>query len=106
MARLRCAVHTSKVLNLVTPRGIRSKIWLELDKLLVEDWRKVNNAGYESESQAFGRAAHALGAEGLLVPSARIAGAMNLVYFPESLRQTSQVEILGETELDRWLKKG
>ena len=31
---------------------------------------------------------------------------LSLVYFPESLSQTSQVEILGEKELDRWLKKG
>jgi len=30
---------------------------------------------------------------------------MNLVYFPESLGPTSNVEILGENELERWLKK-
>ncbi len=55
----------------------------------------------------YARAAKLLdGKGGLLVPSARIAGAMNLVYFPESLDPTSEVEILGENELDRWLKKG
>ena len=95
----------SKVLDLVAPKGLRTKPWLELDKLLAEDWHKVNDAGHESQSQAFGRAAHAIGAEALLVPSARVAGGMNLVYFPQSLARGSEVEILGEKDLDRWLKK-
>ena len=95
----------SKVLDLVAPKGLRTKTWLELDKLLAEDWHKVNDAGHESQSQAFGRAAHAIGAEALLVPSARVAGGMNLVYFPQSLARRSEVEILGENDLNRWLKK-
>jgi RES domain-containing protein len=95
----------SKVLDLVAPKGLRVKTWLELDKLLAEDWHKVNDAGHESQSQAFGRAAHAIGAEALLVPSARIAGGMNLVYFPQSRARGSKVEILGENDLNRWLKK-
>ena len=95
----------SNVLDLVAPKGLRTKPWLELDKLLAEDWHKVNDAGHESQSQAFGRAAHAIGAEALLVPSARVAGGMNLVYFPQSLARGSEVEILGENDLNRWLKK-
>lgn len=95
----------SKVLDLVTPKGLRTKTWLELDKLLAEDWHKVNDAKHESQSQAFGRAAHAIGAEALLVPSARVPGGMNLVYFPQSLARGSKVEILGENDLNRWLKK-
>ncbi|MGO9202190.1 MAG: RES family NAD+ phosphorylase [Limisphaerales bacterium] len=98
-------VSLSRVLDLVAPKGIRSKPWLELDELLAEDWRKINNTGYEAGSHALARAGHDLGAEGLLVPSARVAGAMNLVYFPESLGTGSKVEILGEDELDRWLKQ-
>ena len=43
--------------------------------------------------------------EALLVPSARVAGGMNLVYFPQSLARGTQVEILGEKDLNRWLKK-
>jgi len=70
-----------------------------------EDWRKTNDGGFESQSQAFGRAAHDSGAEGILVPSARISGASNLVYFPESLSKSDAVEILGQEELERWLKK-
>jgi RES domain-containing protein len=95
----------SKVLDLVAPKGLRTKTWLELDKLLAEDWHKVNDAKHESQSQAFGRAAHAIGAEALLVPSARVPGGMNVVYFPQSLARGSKVEILGENDLNRWLKK-
>src|ERR1035438_7616677 len=96
----------SKVLDLVAPKGLRTKSWLELDKLLAEDWHKVNDGDHEAQSQAFGRAAHALGAEALLVPSARVRGGMNLVYFPESLSRDSKVAILGEEELTRWFKEG
>ena len=95
----------SKVLDLVAPKGLRTRTWLELDKLLAEDWHKVNDAMHESQSQALGRAAHAIGTEALLVPSARVPGGMNLVYFPQSLARGSAVEILGENDLARWLKK-
>ncbi len=94
-----------QVFDLVAPKGIRTRLWLELDKLLAEDWHKINDAGHESQSQAFGRAAHDLGAEALLVPSARVPGGINLVYFPRSLASRSTVEILGEDELIRWLKE-
>jgi hypothetical protein len=56
-------------------------------RLLAEDWHKVNDAGHESQSQVFGRAAHAIGAEALLVPSARAAG-----HFPA--RQHSSEHLL------------
>ncbi len=94
-----------RVLDLVDPRGPRTLPWIGLEELLAEDWRKVNDAGHEALSQALSRAAHASGAEGLLTPSARVAGGINLVYFPDSLAGSSEVEILGEEELTRWLKK-
>jgi RES domain-containing protein len=98
-------VHLFRVLDLVFAKGLRAKSWLEFPKLMAEDWHKVNYAGFEAQSQAFGRAAHDIGAEGLLVPSARVRGGVNLVYFPQSLTPRSKVEILGEDELHRWLKK-
>ena len=98
-------LRLSKVLDLVDPRGRRTLPWVGLEELLAEDWRKVNDAGHEALSQALGRAAHASGAEGLLVPSARVPGGINVVYFPDSLAASSEVEILGEDELTRWLKK-
>lgn len=93
------------VVDLGSSNGIPAKPWLELDKLLAEDWHKVNDAAHESLSQAFGRAAHAFGAEALLVPSARVSGGMNLVYFQNSLAVTSSIEILGEEDLNYWIKK-
>ena len=79
--------------------------WVGLEELLVEDWRKVNDAGHEAQSQSLGRAAHDAGAEGVLVPSGRVPGGINVVCFPGSLVAPSQLEILGEEELTRWLKK-
>jgi RES domain-containing protein len=95
-------LRLKKVVDL---RKLRGEKWLSLDELLCEDWRKVNDSGYESESQALGRAIHSLGAEALITPSARVEGVNNLVFFPESITYASSVEILGEEELDRWLKK-
>ena len=95
----------SKVLDLIAPRGMRIKPWLELNELLAEDWHKVNDAHYESLGQAFGRAAHAFGAEAILVPSARVPGGMNLVSFPRIFAPGSQMEVLGQDDLDYWLKK-
>jgi RES domain-containing protein len=98
-------LRLSKVLDLVDPRGLRMLPWLVLEELLAEDWRKVNDAGHEAQSQALGRAAHDLGAEGVLAPSARVPGGINIVCFPDSLVSQSQMKILGEEELNRWLKK-
>ena len=94
-----------RVLDLTKPGGIRKQPWLRLDELL-SDWRKANDAGHESQSQAFGRAAHDTGAEAILAPSVRAAGGVNLVFFPESVLGPGKVEILGRQELVRWLKKG
>lgn len=94
-----------RVIDLTNPIGIDKQPWLHLDELLAEDWRKINDGGHESQGQAFGRAAHDVGTEGLLTPSARVADGVNLVYFPESVLNRSRVEILGQEELERWLKK-
>lgn len=98
-------LRLTKVLDLVDPRGLRTLSWVGLEELLAEDWRKVNDAGHAALSQTWGRAAHASGAEGLLAPSSRVAGGINVVYFPDSLVGSSHVQILGEAELTRWLKK-
>jgi len=94
-----------KVIDLTNPQGIAKQPWLSLDEVLAENWRQVNDAGHESQSQALGRAAHDLGAEALLTPSARVFGGMNLVYFPESVLGPGKVQDLGQEELERWLKK-
>jgi hypothetical protein len=46
-----------------------------------------------------------MGAEALLVPSARVRDGVNLVYFPKSMDARSKVELLVEDDLNRWIKK-
>jgi len=94
-----------KVIDLVSPTGLRTRPWLALNEFLAEDWHKVNDANHEAQSQAFGRAAYDIGAEALLIPSVRVRGGINLVYFPKSLNKRSKVDLLGEADLNRWLKK-
>jgi RES domain-containing protein len=94
-----------KVINLVAPKGLQTKPWMELDQFLAEDWHKVNYANHEAQSQAFGRAAHDIGAEALLIPSVRVPAGVNLVYFPQSLTARSKVNLLGQDDLNQWLKK-
>lgn len=93
------------MIDLTSTDGVQNLNWIHLTELLAEDWRKVNDSGHESPSQALGRAAHDLGAEGLLAPSVRVPGGVNLVYFQESVLGKGKVEILGAVELERWLKK-
>ena len=99
-------LRLGRVLNLTSSTRSRWQPWLRLDELLAEDWREINDLGFETQSQAFGRAAHDLGTEALVVPSARVAGGVNLVYFPESVLGQGKVQVLGQDELQRWLKKG
>lgn len=74
-------------------------------ELLREDWRKVNDSGKESLSQAMAWAAREKGAEGLLVPSAAVESSHNLVLFVDRLHPGSLLKIENQEELDRWLKK-
>jgi len=104
--RLRVAVTVNlhRVLDF-TSDASAGRMGVTLRELLGEDWRKVNDAGKESLSQALARAAHAAGAEGMLVPSAAVGGASNLVIFVGNVLPESVVQIENQAELDRWLKK-
>lgn len=73
--------------------------------LLGEDWRQCNHDGFESRSQAIGRAGLNQGFEGLLVPSAREQTGTNLLWFPQSLLPGSSITLVGQEELDRWIVK-
>ena len=98
-------LHLTRAIDLTNPRGVRSQPWFSLDDLLAEDWRKINDAGGESLSQAFGRAARDAGAEAIMVPSARVPNGVNTVYFPAKTLTPAGLKILGAKELARWLKK-
>jgi RES domain-containing protein len=96
-------LRLGKVIDL-TSAPFRNQPLLRLAELLAEDWRKVNDGGHESQTQAFGRAAHDVGAQAILVPSARVGGGVNLIFFPESVLGRGKVQILGESDLKRWQK--
>ena len=65
-----------------------------MTRALQEDWRVVQSLGWESTSQAIGRAAYTIGLEGLLVPSHASPGGGNLVAFPGRLRPGSRIRAL------------
>ena len=80
---------------------VRRKLDLRAEELEGEDWRQLQEQGEESLTQAIGRAVFTQGGEGMLVPSARVSGGVNVVYFPENHREASQVSVLEAEKLDR-----
>lgn len=85
----------------LTASAIRKQLGFALAELGKEDWRKEQDAGRESFTQAIGRAVFANGAEGLLTVSARVPGGVNVVYFPANHRRGSRVRVLESEKLDR-----
>jgi RES domain-containing protein len=69
------------MLDLTSP-AIRRQLGITLAELAGEDWRKLLQTGQESLSQALGRAAASMGASGLLVRSAVVRRALNVIIFP------------------------
>jgi RES domain-containing protein len=85
------------VLDLTDPAHVHTL--LDLEELLLEDWRKMYGERKESRSQALGRAVTDL-AEGILTPS-RIRNGKNLVIYPRSLKPESKIEVLGHDKLPK-----
>lgn len=74
---------------------------LTVEELQTEDWRKIQEEGKESLTQAVGRAVFTNGGEGLLTASARVPSGVNVAYFPERRRESSRVEVLDAAKLER-----
>lgn len=90
--------------NLADVRGIETSLHgLSMKDLLSEDWHKVNSNGFESLSQAVGRALWLSGFEGLITPSAQSEKGFNLLWFPAALHETSAISISGSEELEKCL---
>ena len=87
-----------RVLDL-TQASVRRALGVTLKNLRQEDWRKLQNQGFESVTQAIGRAAFHAGAEGLLVPSARVRDGVNVIFFPQNLAAGSRAEVWGADKL-------
>jgi RES domain-containing protein len=63
------------------------------------DWAGAQTAGLEPVTQAIARAAFEHLAEGLIVPSARYAGGVNIVYYPSHRRDGSIIDTLDEANI-------
>ncbi len=85
----------------LTSDAIQAALGLDPEELREEDWRQVQEEGRESLTQTTGRAVFSSEGEGLLVPSARVSGGVNVVYFPENHRIASRAMVLESEKLDR-----
>lgn len=91
-------MRLQKVLDLRDAKA-RRRLQVSMAKLLVVDWRQEMHAGREPITQRVGRAAHSLGWEGLIVPSAADPTGHNLLCFPDRLLTGSGMTILNAEEL-------
>ncbi len=100
--RLLVAIELSvqATIDLISAGALRI-LDIDPEELRAEDWRRGQEQGVESLTQAIGRAVFAHRAEAMLVPSARVSGGVNVVYFPENHRATSRVAVLEAEKLDR-----
>lgn len=96
------AIKLQSVLDFTNPREFPA-VDPFLAKAKRENWQKLQDEGWEASSQAIGRAAHQLGIEGLLFSSAVVAGANNLVVFPENLRARSVLRLENEAVLRKYV---
>jgi RES domain-containing protein len=85
-------VALSRVVDL-TSAQILKRLEVTEEELRTEDWRKVQEQGFESFTQALGRAAFEAKAEGLLAASARVPKAINIAYFPQNRLPGSEVQL-------------
>lgn len=84
-------VRLQVVLDLREPSVLR-RLGLRLRSLLKVDWRREMRAGRRPPTQCLGAALQGAGLEGMVVPSAAIAG-HNLVLLPDRLAEGSCVRI-------------
>jgi RES domain-containing protein len=83
-------IALSRVVDL-TAGEILKQLAVTEEELRSEDWRKVQEQGFESLTQALGRAIFAAKGEGLLARSARVESGINVAYFPENKLRGSKV---------------
>ena len=83
-------VELSRVIDLTVDATLKI-LGVSDEELRREDWRKVQGQGFESFTQALGRAIFAAKGEGLLARSARVENGVNVAYFPENKSRGSQV---------------
>lgn len=80
------------VLDLTAP-GVRKLLGITISQMSAGDWRGENSRGYESMTQALGRACFELSCQGIAVPSAANRKAKNVNLFPAHLIRVRSLEI-------------
>ena len=91
------AVDLVRVVDLTSQENLKAVGVTEEE--LREDWRKVQEQGIESFTQALGRALFMAKAEGLIALSARVEKGINIVYFPQNEELKSKVSLYEAQEL-------
>lgn len=92
-------VELSKVLD-ITDASIRRKIGFTRKELVSENWRRIQEGGDESWTQAIGRGCLRAGFEGILVPSARSPRGKNIVLFPQNFTAVSKLQIIAAEDIE------
>jgi RES domain-containing protein len=100
--RITCGIEwdLAQVIDL-TRKNLPS--WLKLSKWMQEDFLRINDSGFETLCQAFGRALRNAGMSAILCPSARVEGGVNFVVLLDRLRRDEKMRLLGEEELKNYL---
>ena len=91
-------VSLSRVVDLASSETLKA-LGVTQEELRTEDWRKVQEQGFESFTQTLGRAVFEAKGEGILAFSVRIAKAINIAYFPENKLRGSEVRLCEAQEL-------
>lgn len=91
-------VNLRGVLDL-TDGIVRQRLRISLQRMMEEDWRKLQHAGEQAVTQMIGQAAFEAGMEGLLAPSFADPGGTNMICFPANLTRSSRLTILNPVRL-------
>ena len=91
-------VVLSRVVDLTVVETLET-LGVTEEELQQEDWRKVQGQGFESFTQALGRAVFAAKGEGLVARSPRVEKGTNMAYFPQNKQRGSKVRLWEAQEL-------
>jgi RES domain-containing protein len=86
------------VVDLTSPDTLKA-LKVTASEIVRVDWEAEQAAGREAVTQAIGRAAFEHLAEGLIVPSARLEGGVNIVYYPSHTRGGTLIHTLDEANI-------
>lgn len=99
-ARLTVGMHweLQAVVDLTVAATLKA-LKVTTKEIVSVDWDAEQTAGGEPVTQAIPRAAFEHLAEGLIVPSARRQGGVNIVYYPSHRRDGTVIQVLDPTGL-------